>query len=93
MAEVPSGSSQLDRNAPPYALRLVQIMFRGRPAGLYEVRETERKTVMLASGPIRFPIGARVTIDDFGGVIVSGFGSSLPATVIASDGRCLTLAI
>ena len=93
MGGMPHSPAHRGRHARGDAQRFVLLMYRGRPAGLYEVREAQRKTVLLASGPVRFDIGSRVTIDDYGGAIVEGLGASLPATVIACDDRHLTLAL
>lgn len=75
----------------PQAHPSVAIRHLGRKIGLYRVRRVEDGHIVLSHGGISFPVGTRLLIEDYQGLIHGAPAGCLPARVIANDmnGLCL----
>lgn len=76
----------------PQAYPSVVIRHQGRKVGLYRVRRVETGRLVLSHGGISFPVGTRLLIEDYQGLIHGAPTGSLPARVVANDMNGLSLA-
>lgn len=74
-------------------LPLVHLRYEGRPIGLYGIREAYEKTLVLLHGPIAFPVGTHLLVEDLLGVYRGLHARMFPATVTDSDGWGMTLSL
>lgn len=75
----------------PQAYPSVAIRHLGRKIGLYRVRRVEEGHIVLSHGGISFPVGTRLLVEDFQGLVHGAPARCLPARVVANDlnGLCL----
>lgn len=74
-------------------LPLVHLRYEGRPIGLYGIREAYEKSLVLLHGPIAFPVGTHLLVEDLLGVYRGLHARMFPATVTDSDGWGMTLSL
>ncbi|MCU0563301.1 MAG: hypothetical protein MUE48_05060 [Desulfobacterales bacterium] len=74
-------------------LPLVHLRYEGRPIGLYGIREAYETSLVLLHGPIAFPVGTRLLVEDLLGVYRGLHARMFPATVTDSDGWGMTLSL
>lgn len=74
-------------------LPLVHLRYQGRPIGLYGIRELYEKTLVLLHGPIAFPPGTHLVVEDLLGVYAGLYSRIFPATVTDSDPWGMTLSL
>lgn len=77
------------RATPPPPLgarvRAVGIRHRGRKVGLYRVRKVKEGMVVLSHGVISFPVGTRLVLEDFQGLIPGAPRGCLSTLVVGND--------
>ena len=85
-ARPPRGSGTL-------RLPLVHLRYQGRPIGLYGIREIYENALVLLHGPIAFPPGTPLLVEDLLGVYAGLHSRTFPATVTESDTLGMTLSL
>lgn len=74
-------------------LPLVHVRYQGHPIGLYGIREAGERTMTLRHGPIAFPVGTQLLVEDVVGVYHGARPRMFCATVSDSDGWGMSLTL
>ena len=82
-----------DRQAAARRLPLVHVRYQGHPIGLYGIREVDERSLVLLHGPIAFPVGTELLVEDLLGLVPGKLTRAFPARVTERDGWGLTLAL
>ncbi len=82
---------------PPQAghsrLPLVHVRYQGHPIGLYGIREAGEQSMTLRHGPITFPVGTQLLVEDVVGVYHGARPRMFCATVTDNDSWGMSLAL
>jgi hypothetical protein len=78
------------RATPPPSLgarvrAIVGVRHRGRKIGLYRVRRVDDAMIVLSHGVISFPVGTRLVLEDFQGLIPGAPRGCLSTVVVGND--------
>jgi hypothetical protein len=71
---------------------IVGVRHGGRNVGLYRVRRVDDGVIILSHGVISFPVGTRLVVEDFQGLIPGAPRGSLAAVVVGNDLSGISLA-
>jgi hypothetical protein len=82
---------RLPHGAP--AAALVHVRYQGHPIGLYGIHEADEQTMKLRHGPIAFPVGTQLLVEDLVGLRPGGRPRMFCATVTRSDSRGMSLTL
>lgn len=74
-------------------LPLVHLRYQGHPIGLYGIREAGEQVIDLRQGPIAFPVGTELLIEDLMGVYEGARPRMFQGTVTHSDGLGMSIEI
>lgn len=74
-------------------LPLVHLRYQGHPIGLYGIREAGEQVIDLRQGPIAFPVGTELLIEDLMGVYEGARPRMFQGTVAHSDGLGMSIEI
>ena len=74
-------------------LPLVHLRYQGHPIGLYGIREAGEQVIDLRQGPIAFPVGTELLIEDLMGVSEGARPRMFQGTVTHSDGLGMSIEI
>ena len=85
--------SERTRPQGTHRLPLVHVRYQGHPIGLYGIREAGEQTMTLLHGPIAFPVGTQLLLEDLVGVYQGARPRMFCATVTHSDTWGMSLSL
>jgi hypothetical protein len=74
-------------------LPLIQLRYQGHPIGLYAVRKAGQVTMSLRPGPVDFPAGTQLLVEDLVGVYRGSRPRMFCATVTSTGSAGMSLAL
>lgn len=72
-------------------LAIVSLSDGGQSYGLYRVKQVDLRTMVLAKGPISFPVGTHLDVEDYKYLTPNPASFNQRATVVESSGEGIRL--